>query len=93
MAKKFSKLAERVRVLEDAVARLLSGGGRAKPKNARRKTAKKAKTKNPVQAAARTGKKKAAKPTKRTAKTRPKKPRAAKPEPELLFQEPPLTMY
>lgn len=84
MAKKLSKLAERVRALEDALAKLLSGGGKTKPKKARRKTAKKAKAKKST-------KKKAAKPAKRTA--RPKKPRAAKPEPELLFQEPPPTMY
>jgi hypothetical protein len=95
MAKKWSKLSERVRALEDVVAKLLSGGGKAKPKKARRKTAKKAKAKKPVKAAARTGKKKAAKPAKRTKKAvpRPKKPRAVKPEPDLLFQEPPPTMY
>ncbi len=86
MAKKLSKLAERVRALEDALAKLLSGGRKTKSKKARRKTAKKAKAKKST-------KKKAAKPAKRIAKARPKKPRAAKPEPDLLFQEPPPTMY
>jgi hypothetical protein len=88
MAKKLSKLAERVRALEDAVAKLLSGGGKVKSKKARRKTAKKAKAKK-------SSKKRSAKPAKRTgqAASRPKQPRAAKPEPDLLFQEPPPTMY
>lgn len=87
MAKKTSKLAARVRALEDALEKLMAakGGRRAKSKKTKKAKAKKS---------ARAGKKKAAKPArKRTkkAKSRSKKARAARPE--LLFQEPPPTTY